>query len=93
MKACHHLDTGDRHATGSDKKTAKVTFATQADPVVLQTLKSIAASEGRQMQAPVDEALRDYIERKTGNAPRGHVMEAFRNSMEHYDSLYRELAK
>lgn len=75
------------------KKTAKVKFATQADPVVLQTLKSIAASEGRQMQALVEEALRDYIERKTGNVPRRHVMEAFRNSMGHYDSLYRELAK
>ena len=38
------------------EKTAKVKFATQADPVVLQTLKSIAASEGRQIQALVDEA-------------------------------------
>ena len=33
------------------EKTAKVKFATQADPAVLQTLKSIAASEGRQIQA------------------------------------------
>ena len=56
------------------EKTAKVKFATQADPAVLQTLKSIAASEGRQIQALVDEALRDYIERKTGNTPRRHVM-------------------
>ena len=75
------------------EKAAKVKFATQADPVVLQTLKSIAASEGRQIQALVDEALRDYIERKTGNPPRRHVMEAFRRSMEQYGSLYRELAK
>ncbi|WP_294624366.1 MULTISPECIES: hypothetical protein [Desulfovibrionaceae] len=75
------------------EKTAKVKFATQADPAVLQTLKSIAASEGRQIQALVDEALRDYIERKTGNTPRRHVMDAFRKSMEQYDSLYRELAK
>lgn len=75
------------------EKTAKVKFAAQADPAVLQTLKSIAASEGRQIQALVDEALRDYIERKTGNTPRRHVMDAFRNSMEQYDSLYRELAK
>ena len=75
------------------EKTAKVKFATQADPVVLQTLKSIAASEGRQIQALVDEALRDYIERKTGNAPRRHVLDALKHSMEQYDSLYRELAK
>ena len=51
------------------EKTAKVKFAAQTDPAVLQTLKSIAASEGRQIQALVDEALRDYIERKTGNTP------------------------
>lgn len=75
------------------QKTAKVKFATQADPAVLETLKKIAASEGRQIQALVDEALRDYIERKTGNAPRRHVIDSFRNSMTKYDSLYKELAK
>jgi hypothetical protein len=75
------------------KKSAKVKFATQADPIVLETLKSIAASEGRQIQALVDEALRDYIERKTGKTPRRHVMNAFRNSMDKYGSLYSELAK
>ena len=75
------------------EKAAKVKFATQADPVVLQTLKSIAASEGRQIQALVDEALREYIERKTGTAPRRHVLDALRHSMAQYDSLYRELAK
>ena len=75
------------------EKTAKVKFATQADPVLLQTLKSIAASEGRQIQALVDEALREYIERKTGSAPRRHVMDALRHSMVQYDSLYRELSK
>lgn len=72
---------------------AKVKFATQADPAVLEALKSIAAGEGRQIQALVDEALREYIERKTGKAPRGHVMDSFRNSMAQYDCLYRELAK
>ena len=75
------------------EKTAKVKFATQADQDVLQTLKSISAREGRHIQALVDEALRDYIERKPGNTPRRHVMDAFRKSMEQYDSLYRELAK
>ena len=75
------------------EKTAKVKFATQADPVVLETLKNIAANEGRQIQALVDEALRDYIDKKTGNAPRRHVMDAFKSSMARYDSLYKELAK
>lgn len=78
--------------THSDK-AAKVKFATQADPAILETLRNLAASEGKQIQALVDEALRDYIERKIGNTPRRHVMDSFRNSMTRYDSLYKELAK
>lgn len=74
-------------------KRDKVKFATQADPVVLDALKNLATSEGRQIQALVDEALRDYIERKTSNAPRRHVMDSFKKSMAQYDSLYKELAK
>lgn len=74
-------------------KRTKVTFATQADPVILETLRHIAASEGRQIQALVDEALRDYIEGKTGTIPRRHVMDSFRNSMAKYGSLYKKLAK
>ena len=77
----------------TQEKTAKVKFATQADPAILETLKSIAVSEGRQIQALVDEALRDYIEKKTGNTPRRHVMDAFKSSMVQYDGLYKELAK
>lgn len=75
------------------EKAAKVKFATQADPAVLETLKNIAANEGRQIQALVDEALRDYIDKKTGNAPRRHVMDSFKASMVRYGNLYKELAK
>ena len=71
----------------------KVKFATQADPEVLAALRTIAGEEGRQLQALVDEALRDYIEQKRGNAPRKRVMQALRDSMAQYDSLYRELSR
>ena len=71
----------------------KVKFATQADPEVLAALRKIAGDEGRQLQALVDEALRDYIEQKQGNAPRKRVMQALHDSMAQYDSLYRELSK
>ena len=71
----------------------KVKFATQADPEVLAALRKIAGDEGRQLQALVDEALRDYIEQKQGNAPRKRVMQALADSMAQYDSLYRELSK
>ena len=71
----------------------KVKFATQADTEVLATLRKIAGDEGRQLQALVDEALREYIDQKLGNAPRRRVMEAMYDSMSQYDALYRELAK
>ena len=71
----------------------KVKFATQADPEVLATLRKIAGDEGRQLQALVDEALREYIDQKLGNTPRRRVMEAMYDSMSQYDALYRELAK
>jgi len=71
----------------------KVKFATQADPEVLAALRRIAGQEGRQLQALVDEALRDYIEQKQGKSPRRRVMQALHESLAQYDSLYRELAK
>jgi hypothetical protein len=74
-------------------KSQKVKFATQADSQVLETLRILAAKEGRQIQALVDEALRDYIERKQGETPRKHVLQAFHASMVKYDSLYKKLAK
>jgi len=42
----------------------KVKFSTQADPAVLESLRKMAVTEGRQLQSLVDEALREYIERK-----------------------------
>ena len=75
------------------ERTSKVKFATQADPDVLENLRNIAASEGRQIQALVDEALREYIERKQSTSPRKHVMQALQGSMDKYGSLYKELAK
>ncbi len=71
----------------------KVKFATQADPEVLAALRQMAGSEGRQLQSLVDEALREYIERKQGNAPRKHVLQALRASMTQFDDLYLELSK
>lgn len=74
-------------------QSKKVKFATQADPEVLETLRLMAADEGRQIQALLDEALREYIERKQGRTPRKHVLQALNASMAQYDPLYRELSK
>ena len=68
-------------------------FSSQAAPEVLAALRQIAENQGRQFQAVLDEALRDYIDRQQKERPRRHVMASFAYSLEEFDSLYRELAK
>jgi hypothetical protein len=68
-------------------------FATQADPHVLEEVRAIAAKEGKQLQAVIDEALRDLIEKRKRGKPRPEVLTAFGESLAEFDALYRELAK
>lgn len=73
--------------------TARKNFSSQAAPEVLNALRKIAESEGRPIQAVVDEALREYIERKEKGLPRHPTLDAFTQSLSEFDQLYRELAK
>jgi hypothetical protein len=73
--------------------TLREKFSSQASPEVLAALRQIAESQGRQFQAVLDEAMRDYIDRQQKERPRRHVMATFASSLEEFDSLYRELAK
>lgn len=68
-------------------------FSSQADPEVLAELKSIASNEGRQLQSVLDEAMRDFIEKKKTGRPRRHVMDAFDDSLKVHDKLYEKLAQ
>jgi hypothetical protein len=68
-------------------------FSSQASPEVLAALREIAERQGRQFQAVLDEAMRDYIDRQQKDHPRRHVMTAFAASLDEFDRLYRELAK
>jgi predicted transcriptional regulator len=49
--------------------TFREKFSSQAAPEVLAALRQIAESQGRQFQAVLDEALRDYIDRQQQDAP------------------------
>lgn len=68
-------------------------FSSQAAPDVLVALRQIAETQGREFQAVLDDALRDYIDRQQKERPRRHVMAAFASSLDEFDNLYRELAK
>jgi hypothetical protein len=68
-------------------------FSSQASPDVLAALRELAATQGRQFQAVLDDAMREYLERQSKRRPRQRVMATFASSLEEFDSLYRDLAK
>jgi predicted transcriptional regulator len=68
-------------------------FSSQAEPEILEGLQEIAAQEGRQFQAVLGDAMREYLTRKRQQAPRRNVLEAFQESLKERDELYRSLAK
>jgi hypothetical protein len=68
-------------------------FATQVNSEILSSIRGIALSEGRQLQALIDEALADLIEKRKQGRPRDHVMRAYQNSHEKFGGLYKKLAE
>jgi hypothetical protein len=68
-------------------------FATQVNSEILSEVRSLAEKEGRQLQALMDEALADLIEKHKNARPRPHVMGAYLASHERYGPLYKKLAE
>jgi len=68
-------------------------FATQVKSDILSAVRALADKEGRQLQALVDEAFADLIEKRKKATPRAHVMGAYLASHEKYGSLYKKLAE
>ena len=68
-------------------------FSSQARPELLKEVRELAATEGRQFQAVLDEALADWVGRKKGEAPRPEVIGHVKASIARHRALYEELAK
>ena len=68
-------------------------FATQVNSGLLAAVRTLAQREGRQIQALVDEALADLIEKRKHARPRAHVMAAYQASHEKFETLYKKLAE
>ena len=68
-------------------------FATQVNSEILSTVRNLAHSEGRQLQALVDEALADLIEKRKQGRPRANVLAAYQASHEKFGALYKKLAE
>ncbi len=73
--------------------SAREKFATQVNSEILASVRDLAQSEGRQIQALVDEALADLIEKRRQGRPRASVMAAYNASLEPFGTLYDKLAK
>ena len=72
---------------------AREKFATQVNSEILTAVRALAQKEGRQLQALVDEALSDLIEKRKNTRPRPEVMAAYLGSHEKFGELYKKLAK
>lgn len=72
---------------------AREKFATQVNSEILAAVRSLAQSEGRQLQVLVDEAFADLIEKRKQGTPRAHVMAAYQASHEPFASIYKKLSE
>ena len=68
-------------------------FSSQARPELFKEVRALAADEGRQFQAVLDEALTEWVARKKGEAPRPEVIGHLKASIARHRKLYAELAK
>jgi len=68
-------------------------FATQVDATLLESVRELAKAEGRQIQAVVEDALRQHLESKSPLKGREHVMAAYLESTRRFSGLYEKLAK
>jgi uncharacterized protein YicC (UPF0701 family) len=72
---------------------ARVKWSTQVSAEALEKLKEVARREGRQLQALVDEAVNDVIEKHRTDKPRPHFMAAYRANAARFAPLLKKLAE
>ena len=68
-------------------------FSSQANPEILNTLRQIAEVEGKKFHAVLDEAFRDFHNKKGALTPERQVIASFAQSLHEFEDLYKELAK
>lgn len=72
---------------------ARETLTIRVNSEILTHLRSLAQSEGRELQALLDEALADLIDKRKQNKPRADVMAAYQGSHQKLEALYKKLAE
>jgi hypothetical protein len=72
---------------------AREQFATQVESELLQEMRDLAQEDDRRLEALVNDALAEYIERRHRERTRPHVMAAYESSHDRYASVYKKLAR
>ena len=70
-----------------------VKFASQVDAELLGKIRALAKAEGRQIQALIEEALADLVEKKSRARSRPEVLAAHRATVAEFAEVFRHLAK
>ena len=81
------------HLEVNQMTTIREKFATQVNADILAALRSLAQTEGKQIQKLVEETLSDLLEKRKRETPRPHVMAAYKASHQNFATLYEKLAK
>ena len=79
--------------TGESFETPRKKFATQMDAQLLERLRQHAKSEGRHIQAVLEDAVRAHLKDKKGYQMHPDVKAAYENSIKRYSKVYEALAK
>lgn len=70
-----------------------VKFASQVDAELLGKIRALAKAEGRQIQALIEEALADLVQKRSQERPQPDAMAVYKASLGRYGSVYERLAK
>lgn len=87
-KTTHDVQEAKSSFQGERKK-----FATQMDAVLLERLRSYAKSEGRQIQAILEDAVDAFLKDKQGYVMDPKVKAAHEYVLKKYDKVFEALAK
>lgn len=76
-----------------EREPSKIKISTQTNPHVWTELKALAHQEGRHTDALVTEAFELLLEKRKSHQPQSAVIQAYQESLNDYEELYRLLAK
>ena len=70
-----------------------IKFSSKANPAILNILHQIANAEGRKFHDILDEAFRDYLNKKNFQIASCIAMLHFTQSLQEFEDLYKKLSK